>query len=404
MGYYFFQSLGDNNPHNLIPPDPLRYDIETEISHLLRRRILFHDQEPIIFNNLIKDWHCKIAQVNRLNTNHILSNSELNSIDKDLLIEKSGWADFYWFSNAFLSSDWYRYYRYATYFESSWSPTKKFSSYNRILPNREHRLIIANHLYKNFKDQIILSKHSENNNNNLFINTITNSSENYSYTIHEKDFVDSFCHIVTERIYYENRIHLTEKVFRPIICCRPFILVSSSKSLQYLKNYGFKTFNSFWNEDYDLVDDHNLRMEKILKIINYLGSLSHNEILNLLVKMQDILIYNRNHFYGNFQKLVTQELFQNLDTALNQKNSKKIIFKQIIENLTLAEINLIQNSNIELDFQNTDEDYFQMDLFSKTLNNNFNKFNIDETTIRPIVQKYLKHFKYYFVCINALSS
>ncbi len=376
-----------------------RNNLELEIDYLLKKRIIFHDQEPIIFNNFIKNWDCKIAQINRLETNHILSNSEINSNEKDLLLKKSGWTDFYWFSNGFLSLEWYRFYRYAKYLENNWQPTKTFSSYNRLLPNREHRNIISNYLYQYYKNKIILSAHYDLNQNNLFINTVNLKIENLSYTIHEKDFIDSFCHIVTERIFYENRIHLTEKVFRPIICCRPFILVSSPGALQYLKNYGFKTFNEFWNEDYDLIQNHTQRLEKILEIIKYIGSLNHKEILNMLHKMKSILLYNRNHFYNLFQETITRELFQNLSKSLNQTNNKNIIFKQIIENLTQAELNYVINSKVELDFDNTEDDHFQMNILSRTLNGEFKKINQDEYVIRPFVNQYIKHFKYYYICL-----
>ena len=400
LSYFYFNELGDNNPFGLVDTTVFKNDFDIEIDYLRKRKIIFHDQEPILFDNFAKEWDIRIATANRLQTNHILSNSEINSADKDKLLSKSGWSDFYWFSNGFLSLDWYRYYRYANYLEHNWSPTKTFSSYNRILKDRQHRLLIANHLYNNYQDKCVLSCHSDDGANNIFINTSNNISTNLSYKIDVPDFIDSFCHIVTERIFYEDRIHLTEKAFRPIVCCRPFILVSSPGTLKYLKNYGFKTFDKFWSEDYDNIINHDKRIESVCSIIDKLGSLSQSEILNMLNAMKDILLYNRRHFYGLFETNITNELYTNLYAALAHTNTKESIFKQILANLTIAELDLIKNSNVELDFDNPEEDYFQQSVLTNTLNNTFKK-DTDEQVIRPFVIKYLKHFKYYYTSFSS---
>lgn len=341
-----FKELGGNDPKLLELGLTTKDESNNIYKNLLCTQLIFHDQEPILFFEYEKSWMETIYFLNRLKTNHILSNSEKNSISKNMLLEKSGWHDFYWFSNGFLSLEWYRFYRYARYLEQCWQPTKHFSSYNRILPNREHRLVIANHLYNNYPDKIILSRHfNDSDTKNLFVNTTNSRSENLSYTIHEQDFIDSFCHVVTERIFFEDRIHLTEKIFRPIICCRPFILASSPGSLQYLKDYGFKTFNDFWSEDYDNINDHSKRLDSIINIIDYVGSLTHTQIIEMLSSMKEILLYNRNHFYNEFEKNITKELHDNLYTALLQQNNMQPYYSKIIESLTPAEYELVKNSN-----------------------------------------------------------
>ena len=245
----FFPNLGDNDPEKLIT-DFLRDDKTHEDGYLdlKKKKILFHDQEPIMYLNLKNNWAKKIQYYNKLETNHILSNSEKNSDDKNELLKESGWHDLYWFSNGFLSLEWYRFFRYATFLENNWEPTKIFSSYNRILPNREHRIIVAGHLLNNFAKKSIVSCHSvqqkirknfpinqlkciEYITSDVYNNIEKSTNLNQSFNINIEDFIDSFCHVVTERIFYESRIHLTEKIFRPIICCRPFIVVSSKGAL-----------------------------------------------------------------------------------------------------------------------------------------------------------------------------
>jgi hypothetical protein len=405
LTYQYYDELGGNNPQLLHWPANIQNTHEDGYKQLLKSQIIFHDQEPILFNHFKNDWINIIARYNKLQTNHLVSNSEKNSPDKDALLEASGWHDFYWFSNGFLSLEWFRYYRYAGYLENKWAPTKTFSSYNRILHDREHRLIVAGHLLKNFKDKSILSCHASDDfvvnkkfnlyqqecvdacDKNIFLNTQNRISDNFAFAIDTKDFEDSFCHVVTERIFYESRIHLTEKVFRPIICCRPFILVSSKGALQYLKNYGFKTFDKYWSEDYDNIDNHAERLDAVLDIMNYIGSLTNAQMLQLLREMQDILVYNRRHFYNEFQNIITNELWSNLAYALNQDNGITVLYDQIIDNLTPNEYEFIANySDISdiLDDNSRDVYYYCI--------NHLIKERPNENIIRPYVRLNAKHF------------
>lgn len=418
INFEFFPNLGENNPQLLEDPNYRYSDLDEKIYQLLKKKIIFHDQEPIFYSKFKNAWQNKIIYLNRLQTNHLLSNSEKNSFEKDELLKISGWHDFYWFSNAFLSLEWYRFYRYASYLENSWNPTKIFSSYNRIFSNREHRLILSGFLFKNFATQSILSCHGNENFNfgsnfnkqhielmsqvnqkNIFLNTKNVENKNLSYQIDVEDFINSFCHIVTERIFYENRIHLTEKVFRPIVCCRPFILMSSPRSLEYLKGYGFKTFDNFWNEDYDLIEDHAQRIDKILEVINYLGSLSQTQIVNMLMEMKSVLLYNRDHFYNKFQEIITLELFSNLEVALKQQNKINPFFLQFINSLNEKELEHVKNTEIDLDFSKS-YDVYEKENLLKILNNNIEKNT--ENQIREDVKTFSKFLKYQYHCIQSI--
>jgi hypothetical protein len=391
ISFEIYPNLGENNPANFGDPT-FKYDLFGDMyPNLTKSKILFHDQEPILFSEFKKQWLYKIYMLNRFNPSHILSNSEKNSVDKDTLLATSGWADFYWFSNGFLSLEWYRFYKHASYFENNWRPTKIFSSYNRILKNREHRLIIAKHLLDNFLDKSIVSCHNVD--VDVFHNVDETISQNYSYTISPKDFINSFCHLVTERIFYEKRIHLTEKVFRPIICCRPFILISSPGALKYLKDYGFKTFNDFWPEDYDDILDHNERLKRILEIIDYIGNLSEFEIHQMLDKMKEILLYNRNYFYNGFEKTIRDEMIINLEKALKHNKTKEpLMFDKFINNLNQNDINYI-NQSIITDIESYNSKEFQNFEF-KILHDIFN--NTQKKYLASEIENNITVFKYYY--------
>ena len=99
-------------------------------------------------------------------------------------------------------------------------------------------------------------------------------------------------HIVTETIFYDEKLHLTEKIFKPIVARRPFILVGAPGNLAYLKSYGFRTFDRWIDESYDLEQDPDQRLVKIVNEIDKLCKLSEWELVQMYNEMQEILEYN----------------------------------------------------------------------------------------------------------------
>jgi hypothetical protein len=102
---------------------------------------------------------------------------------------------------------------------------------------------------------------------------------------------------------------------------RPFILVGAVGNLAYLKSYGFKTFDRWIDESYDLEEDNFLRIEKITNEIEKLCNLPKQELEQMYNEMQEILEFNHTHFYGEFKKIIVHELVDNFEKILVQFNN-----------------------------------------------------------------------------------
>ena len=79
-------------------------------------------------------------------------------------------------------------------------------------------------------------------------------------------YLTSYFSILTETLYAEDdipTIKLTNKVFMTIKAFHTFFMMGQPKTLDYLKQCGFKTFGDFWDEEYDDEFDHNRRKSKI---------------------------------------------------------------------------------------------------------------------------------------------
>jgi len=116
-------------------------------------------------------------------------------------------------------------------------------------------------------------------------------------------YKDVFVDIVCEPNISGNCFLATEKLWRPIVAKRPFIVISSSLYLQNLKKLGFKTFNNFWDEGYDEYSSEQ-RIYEIEKLLAQIASLSVNKLNSMLLEMNEILEHNYNNFLNlNYKKI-----------------------------------------------------------------------------------------------------
>ena len=130
--------------------------------------------------------------------------------------------------------------------------------------------------------------------------------------------VDAFWHIVTETVFYYDKLHLTEKIFKPIVSKQPFMLLAAPGNLAYLKSYGFKTFDSVIDETYDTIQDNDLRTEAVVDQLHWYCNLTPGEKTDIIKQLEPIIEYNFHHFYGEFRHIITQELLDNTKTLFKE--------------------------------------------------------------------------------------
>jgi len=103
---------------------------------------------------------------------------------------------------------------------------------------------------------------------------------------------------------------------RPIACNKPFILAATPFSLEYLRSYGFKTFDGLIDETYDTIADPMQRLEAILKEIKRLSCLPQADKQELWEKLNVIAAYNQQLFFStHWNDLIVNEFKENLNRA-----------------------------------------------------------------------------------------
>lgn len=105
----------------------------------------------------------------------------------------------------------------------------------------------------------------------------------------------AYINIVTETCFpYTGGVFFTEKIYKPIWCLQPFILVAAPHSLEYLRSLGFQTFDRWWDESYDTVEGFQPRLEAICKLIDRLDKHPLEWFKETYKEMEEVLINNFN--------------------------------------------------------------------------------------------------------------
>lgn len=318
-----------------------------------RSCVLFYDQEPLYqetlnllvspevvhitpgYNYSKHDYRNELLYTKG---RYIVANSEISDA-KNKFITENGFLDWYYFSHGFLALDWYRDLKYVSINKSACFD-KVFISYNHLTAKyRSYRLgFIADLIERGLSEYGLISFPLVDKFNGHFMNEILDKHSlldiehkklavkhlrklDSSLIIDYKDIDGTFSanlnlemnqralwHIVTETNYYLPKLHLTEKIFKPIVSYRPFILAGAPGNLKYLRSYGFKTFSDFIDESYDSETDNTKRLYMIVDEIEKLCKLNPKQQQDMFEAMKPILEHNLTHFYGRFKNVIVDEM------------------------------------------------------------------------------------------------
>ena len=125
----------------------------------------------------------------------------------------------------------------------------------------------------------------------------------------EKYYSNSLINIISETFFFSKVIHLTEKTYKPIASLQPFIIIAAPRSLQHVRDMGFKTFSEFWDESYDTEDDHVVRFNKIFDLVESISKWSDKKKLEFSHQVKEIVEYNAAHLY-NMQNIEIDKIVE----------------------------------------------------------------------------------------------
>jgi hypothetical protein len=102
---------------------------------------------------------------------------------------------------------------------------------------------------------------------------------------------------------------ITEKMYKPVACKKPFIVFGPQYMLEDMRSMGYKTFNDFIDESYDTEESPEKRLEMIVREINRILSLSDAEYQSIVNSIQAICDYNFNVLVAQKNYTITNPAF-----------------------------------------------------------------------------------------------
>jgi hypothetical protein len=132
-----------------------------------------------------------------------------------------------------------------------------------------------------------------------------------------QDYAQTGMEIVLETLFDDSRLHLTEKALRPIACGKPFMLVATTGSLEYLRSYGFETFGDLIDESYDLETDPVARLAAVIQEITRIAAMCPADKIILWNQLHKIAERNKQRFFSAaWQASIVQEYVDNMNQAI----------------------------------------------------------------------------------------
>jgi hypothetical protein len=389
---YRFWPHGEKNINNLTPLKPFDNWLDKETSI----KIWCHDQEPLDYD-YYKDVKFEFSHIRqftqiqqKLGIHKTLTNInyETGIFSKSLLIHsekrsknvlkystpptepRQTWlVPVYYWSHALIARDWFRYARHESFKKNI---SKNFLIYNRAWSGtREYRLkftdlLIEHNLIGQCKSYFnpVDEKSGNHYASHDFRNSawlVKNSLENCfpvsrvgstaSADFDTIDYNETNIEVVLETLFDDDRLHLTEKSLRPIACKQPFILLATHGSLQYLRDYGFQTFDSVWDESYDIIQDPKDRMLAVIDLMNTISNWTPQHRTNQIKKLYEIAEYNHQYFFSDkFIDLVLNEFCCNLSLGIKTVKTNPDFnhwLEYWKENLQHTEIQNFLNTNFD---------------------------------------------------------
>ena len=105
----------------------------------------------------------------------------------------------------------------------------------------------------------------------------------------------SLVYVVTETVADYPYTYFTEKTWKAMVTGVPFMLVGSQYSIKKLQEFGFLTFEQWWDELYDSKPTAAERIFNIVKELKKLSKLSVDQRKQILGDMAPVLEHNKKH-------------------------------------------------------------------------------------------------------------
>lgn len=122
---------------------------------------------------------------------------------------------------------------------------------------------------------------------------IEGSSNDFPTLFYAEFLQRSFVYVVSETVGEYPYPYFSEKTWKAINTGMPFMMINAQYSLTKLKDFGFRTFDDWWDETYDNLTTVADRIDAVVKNLQTLSTLSTKELQSIKLEMLPILEHNQ---------------------------------------------------------------------------------------------------------------
>ncbi len=200
---------------------------------------------------------------------------------------------------------WFWFYMYRKYVNAKLECNHDFKTHDFLFLNKidkAHRNSLINAFDEGFFDNSLYSNWPNIKLPTQYENTFPYPLRGKDQDIVQQQYVDSKFSLLSESSVSNDEVFMTERIWKSIIAEHPFVVHGNHLYLQKLRELGFKTFGNYFDESYDLEEDQDKRISKIVETCTTLKDMNWKD---LYLQTQDLRKHNRDVFF-NKEKLGLQ--------------------------------------------------------------------------------------------------
>ena len=138
-------------------------------------------------------------------------------------------------------------------------------------------------------------------------------------------YSDTLFNIITETTCDNNSLNLTEKSFKGIANCHPYLVIGDVNTHKHIKDLGFELYEDLIDYSFDSIDDSEIRLNSALKEVKRIYNIGGNGILEWYKKNIDKIEHNKIKFFEYKFSDMIKETILDLKKQFSSTDSYKNI-------------------------------------------------------------------------------
>lgn len=110
--------------------------------------------------------------------------------------------------------------------------------------------------------------------------------------VYSKQYEHTWFSLIAETIVEYPYSFRTEKIYKPILAAHPFIVAANYGFYRDLRNQGFMSYNSVIDESFDLIEDNQTRLNRVIAEVAWLCK---QNLVKFWQEVTETRLYNQKH-------------------------------------------------------------------------------------------------------------